>query len=217
MQRKWIWLLCGLIWLAASTPADAQWYRDKWEISPFVGYETSGQYPLSPTSSNVTVTNLQADGAVSFGTFVDYNVWDNFRAEFMWDHNPTSYSDLQAGSTGYVHAYNSNIDQFQFGGMFPIFGRQHKIRPYAAASIGFEHEFNSNGTPNRTDLSFSLGGGVEYQVTPHIAFRGDARYMPTYANTSLQEYCDPFYGCYEANAHNYQHRGNFVGGLVFSF
>lgn len=227
MLRKCGWIICGIFWLLGSAPAKAQWYQNKWEITPFAGYETRGSYMLNPTSTTVNVTEVRANAAASFGTFVDYSVWESFQAEFMWDRNVTSYSELQPPSPTYVKAYNSDIDQFQFGGLYMFLGKEHKIRPYAAASIGFTHEFNSalppttgvtsGATPNRTDFGFGLGGGVKYQVTSHIGFRGDARYMPTYANSSLAQYCDPYYGCYTANAANYQHRGNFLAGIIFSF
>jgi len=218
MLRKYGWLFAGLIFLLASAPAQAQW-RDleKWEVAPFVGYETTGTYPLNPQSTTVTVSNLRADSAVSFGTFVDYSIWENFQAEFMWDRNNTSYSEQQFPNPAWVKAYNSDIDQYQFGMRFMILGKEHKIRPYVAGGVGFTHEFNTGGTPNRMDFAYSLGGGVQYQWTSHIGFRGDARYMPTYANSALQTQCDPFFGCYEANVHQYQSRGNFVGGVVFSF
>jgi len=221
---------CGWSWavlacLVACAPANAQWYRDKWEVTPFVGVETSGSYPLTPTLNTVLVSELRASTGVSYGTFVDYSITTNAQFEFMWDRNPTSYSELQPPNPNYVKAYNSDINQYQFGALYMLFGPEHKWRPYIAGSVGFTHESNSplaggttsGATPNRTDFSFGLGGGVKYSVSKHIAFRGDARYMPTYANSSLQQYCDPFYGCYTANGSNYQHRGNFVAGVVFSF
>jgi len=218
MGRGYVWLVAGLFFLSASPPAKAQWYGlDKWELSPFVGYETSGSYPLTPTLNTITVSNVRADGAVSFGTFIDYSLSENFRVEFMWDRNNTSYSELQPPNPGYIKAFNSDIDQFQYGALYYFMGKEHKIRPYAAGGLGFTHEFNSGGTPNRLDFAYNLGGGVRYQWTTHIAFRGDARYLPTYANTSLGTYCDPFFGCYQANVRNYQSRGNFVAGVIFSF
>ncbi|MGB7284660.1 MAG: outer membrane beta-barrel protein [Candidatus Acidiferrum sp.] len=217
MRRNFILLMLGLVCLAASAPANAQGFVDKWELTPFVGYETSGSYPLVPSSTSISVTNARANAAVSFGSFVDYSLSENFQADFMWDRNQTSYSELQPPNPGYIKAYDSDIDQYQFGLLYMLLGSEHKWRPYVAGGVGFTHEFNSGGTPNRTDFAYSLGGGVKYELSSHIAFRGDARFMPTYANTSLGEYCDPFYGCYEANVHNYQKRGNFVAGVVFHF
>jgi hypothetical protein len=218
MFRTHGWLFAAVVFLLASVPAHAQW-RDleKWEVTPFVGYETSGTYPLNPESATVNISSLRSNSAVSFGTFVDYSIWENFQAEFMWDRNNTSYSEQTLPGTPYTTAYNSDIDQYQFGGRFMILNKEHRIRPYVAGGLGFTHEFNSGGTPNRTDFSYSIGGGVEYDWTSHIGFRGDARYLPTYANTALEEECSPFYGCFLANVHQYQSRGNFVAGVVFKF
>jgi hypothetical protein len=67
--------------------------QGRFEVSPFVGFETSGSYPLS-SNSNVIITNpidrLRANQATSYGTFLGYNLTENFQAEFMWDRNNTS-------------------------------------------------------------------------------------------------------------------------------
>src|SRR5712692_476726 len=211
-----IWLLVGLTCLVTSATASAQYYgREKWEVTPFVGYETNGSYPL--TSSTVTINALRINGATSFGTFIGYSLTSNAEFEFMWDRNLTSYSDQRTPGAAYMKAYNSSVDQYQFGALFTILGEEHKWRPYIAGGLGFTHEFNSGGNPTRLDFSFSIGGGVKYEITRHVGFRGDARYLPTYANSSLSLFCYPFFGCFTAKVSNYQHRGNFVGGLEFRF
>jgi Outer membrane protein beta-barrel domain len=218
MRVGLICLLGGLICLVASAPARAQYGSsrlEKWEFTPFVGYETSGSYPLNSTSANVTVNSLRENGAASFGTFIGYSITTNAQFEFMWDRNLTSYSVQQAPGSPFVKAYDSTVDQYQFGALYMLFGEEHKWRPYIAGSLGFTHEFNSGGNPTRRDFSFGVGGGIKYELTRHFAFRGDARYMPTYANSGLATYCDPIFGCYTAKVSNYQHRGNFVAGLAF--
>lgn len=227
MRFRMMLLLGAAACLVASSPTKAQYGHgyglEKWEFTPFIGYETSGSYPLNPTSSSVLVNNLQVNGAASFGTFIDYSLTSNAQVEFMWDRNMTSYSEQQFPNPAYVKAYNSSVDQYQFGLLYMLFGDEHKWRPYVAGSVGFTHEFNSSisptvpASPTRLDFAYSLGGGVKYEWSKHIAFRGDARFMPTYANSSLGQYCDPFYGCYTANVSNYQHRGNFVAGVIFRF
>jgi opacity protein-like surface antigen len=91
------------------------------------------------------------------------------------------------------------------------------LRPYVAGGLGFTHDSNSGGNPSDTEFSYSIGGGVKYYFTRHFGFRGDLRYMPTYANSSPQTYCDPFGNCYVANQRNYISRGNFVAGLIIHF
>jgi hypothetical protein len=210
--------LGGLICLAASAPTKAQYggsRLEKWEFTPFVGYETSGSYPLS--SSTVTVNDLRINGAASFGTFIGYSITSNAEFEFLWDRNLASYSVQQTPGAPYMKAYDSSVDQYQFGALYMFLGDEHKWRPYIAGSLGFTHEFNSGGNPTRLDFSYGIGGGVKYTLTRHISFRGDARYMPTYANSALATYCDPYYGCYTAKVSQYQHRGNFLAGLAFHF
>jgi len=165
----------------------------------------------------VTINDLRVNGATSFGTFIGYSIWSSMDLEFMWDRNLTSYSEQQTPGALFMKAYNSTVDQYQFGPLFTIFGEEHKLRPFIAGGLGFTHEYNSGGNPTRMDFSYSIGGGVKYALTRHLSFRGDARYMPTYANSGLATYCDPFFGCYTAKVSQYQHRGNFVGGLAFRF
>ena len=195
--------------------------QGRFEASPFVGYETSGSYPISIFSSvsdlTVPVDKLRVNDALSYGTFLDYNLTENTQLEFMWDRNNASYSARNALTGEYFKAYNSDIDQYQFGGLYMFLNSEHRLRPYIAGSVGFTHDSNSNGTPNRTEFSYSIGGGVKYYVNRHFGFRGDARYMPTYGSSSNATYCDPFFGCYNAHVHNYLNRGNFVGGVIFRF
>ncbi len=205
--------------------------QGKFEVTPFIGYETSGSYPLDVLSNTggplALVDNLRVNDALSYGSFLDYNLSENFQLEFMWDRNNTSYSAHDITTLQYFKAYNSDIDQFQFGGLYMLRGSEHRLRPYVAASLGFTHDSNGSlaatgstpvgTTPNRTEFAYSIGGGVKYYLSRHVGLRGDIRFLPTYGSSSNGEYCDPFFGCYTAKVHNYLDRGNFVGGLIFRF
>ena len=193
--------------------------QGRFEVTPFVGYETSASYPLSYQSSNsqTPIDRLRVNDALSFGTFLGYNLTENAQLEFMWVRNNTSFSAHNPFTGNYFNAFHSEIDQYQFGGLYMLRNSEHKLRPYLAASLGFTHGFNSNGNPNSTDFAFSLGGGVKYYLTRHIGLRGDIRYMPTYGSSSYENYCDPFFGCYSAKVSHYLNRANFVGGVIFHF
>src|SRR6476659_3743122 len=92
MRLPVMWIVAGFILLFGAASANAQYGREKWEFTPFVGYETSGSYPLSSQTIGVNVNDLRVDGATSFGTFIDHSLTQNAQAEFMWDRNLTSYS-----------------------------------------------------------------------------------------------------------------------------
>jgi hypothetical protein len=218
MKNHTLWFLGLLIALSTSASAEAQ---GRFEVTPFAGYETSGSYPISVFSTDggiiAPVNKLRVNDSLAYGTFLGFNVTENAQLEFMWNRNNTSFSARNALTGEYTKAYNSDIDQYQFGGLYMLRNTEHRLRPYIAASLGFTHEGNEGGTPSRTAFAYSLGGGVKYYLSRHIGLRGDARFMPTYGNSSNSNYCDPFYGCYTAKVSNYLNRGSFVGGVIFNF
>jgi hypothetical protein len=214
MKIRTMWLAAVAVFLLAASSTFAQ---GKFEIDPFVGYETSGSYPVNTTSGGTSpIDRLRVNGATDFGGFIDYSLSENFQPEFMWNRNNTSYSAHDPFTQSYIPAYHSVIDQFQFGGLYMFRSSEVKLRPYVAASLGFTHDENGDDTPNRTEFSYSLGGGVKYFATRHIGLRADLRYLPTYGSSSAELYCGPF-GCYTANVSHYLNRGSFTGGIIFKF
>jgi len=213
MKIRTICFAMVAIFLFAGISANAQ---NRWELTPFVGYETSGSYPVASSgNSTIPVDRLRANANVNFGAFLDHNLTENFQLEFMWNRNNSSYSAHDILTNSYFNAFHSDIDQFQFGGLYMLRDSEHKLRPYAAASLGFTHDSNSNANPDRTAFSWSIGGGVKYSLMKHVGLRGDLRYLPTYGSSSDQLYCD--FGCYTATARHFLNRGSFTGGIVFKF
>ena len=197
------------------SPAFAQWGNvAKWEVSPFVGYETGGSYPVT---NSFTIDRLRVDSGLSFGTFVDYSLTENSQAELMWGHNNTSFSERDVATGTYSKAFNSNFDQFSFGFLYMLKNSERKLRPFIAGGIGFSHESNSGANNNQTLLAFNLGGGAKYELTRHFALRGDLRWLPSRANKTAQVQCDVFGNCFQQNVSNYLQRVNFSGGIAFRF
>jgi len=208
MRNRVVLALSGFLLLSAGN-AKAQ--EHKFELTPFASYETSGSYPVT---TSFTVDRLRSDGNVSFGTFLNYSLTPYFEPEFLWVHNPSSFSQRDAVTGIYTKAFNSQIDQYQFGGSLLLRSPEAKWRPYFGATLGFTHDGNSGGNPNRTAFAYSFGGGVKYYATKHLGFRFDARYLPTYGSSSPGLVCDPFGFCYTARVHNYLNRGNFGIGII---
>jgi outer membrane protein W len=214
MKHRAIWLGLVAVFLCTVPSTRAQ---GKFEISPFAGYETGASYWVNPNFNGTMtgpINSLRVNDATAYGTFLDYNLSENFQLEFMWDRNNTSFSGRQISDGTYVKLYNSDVDQFQFGGQYTFLDSTHRFRPYVATSLGFTHDSNSAGFPNNTEFAFSVGGGVKYYLTRHIGLRGDIRYLPTYGSSTYGYYCGVGY-CYNGN--NFLNRGNFVGGVIFKF
>ncbi len=199
----------------AIAPARGQW-RDitKWEVSPFVGYETGGSYPVT---NSFVIDRLRVDGGRSYGTFIDYSLTENSQAEFMWSRNNTSFSARDAATRTYSKAFNSDFDQYSFGFLYMLKNSERKLRPFIAGGIGFSHESNSGGNPNRTLPAFNMGGGAKYEVSRHFALRGDLRWLPSRANKTPTVQCDIFGNCFQQSVSNYLQRVNFTGGFAFRF
>jgi len=217
-MKIWTKWICLFVILFGAVSARAQ---QRFEVTPFAGYESSASYPVSVFSTSgggvVPIDRLRVDNSVAYGTMLDYNFTENSQFDFMWNRNNTSYDAHNILTNSYFHAYNSDIDQFQFGTLYMFRGSEAKLRPYIVGGVGFTHDSNSNGTPNRTEFSWSIGGGVKYYASRHIGFRSDVRYLPTYGSSSNATYCDPFFGCYNTHVSNYLNRANIVGGIIFRF
>jgi outer membrane protein with beta-barrel domain len=197
-----------LVWLAVSASSvKAQTV----EITPFVGYETSGSYPLENPAD---VQALRADAGRTYGFFADYRLMQNLQGEFYWVGNKTTYSQQSTATGAYSTAFNTRIDQYQFGALYHLRDRDHAWRPYLAGSLGFTHDSNGGVADNRTAFGLGLGGGFKYEPSRHFGVRVDARWMPTYGSSGLGTYCDEFYGCYQDTVANYLQRFNAVMGLV---
>src|SRR5260370_23744725 len=174
-------LLMFVLWFVRISPAFGQWHDyTKWEVSPFVGYETSGSYPVT---NSFTIDRLRVDSGLSFGTFIDYSLTENSQAEFMWSRNNTSFSERDAATQTYSKAFNTDFDQFSFGFLYMVRNSEQKLRPFIAGGIGAAHESNSGGNPNRTLLAFNLGGGANYAMSPLFAQRGGFVGVPARAIT----------------------------------
>ena len=214
-MRYRVALLLFLFCVVVLSPASAQW-RDvtKWEVSPFVGYETGGSYPVT---NSFTIDQLRINSGLSFGTYVDYSLTENSQAEFMWNRNNTSFSERDAATQTYSPAFNSGFDQVSFGFLYMLKNSEKKLRPFIAAGVGFSHESNDGNNPNHTLLAFNLGGGAKYELSRHFALRGDLRWLPSRAARGLEQECDQFGNCFVQNVSHYLQRVNFTGGIAFRF
>ncbi len=214
MRIYMAWLLLGLFFLLASAPAQGQYGDGKWEISPFVGFETSGSVPVT---NSFTIDRLRVDSGTSFGAFLDYGLTENAQAELMWNRNMTSFSERNGFTGSYSKAFNSDIDQFHFGMLYMLRNSERKLRPFITGGLGFIHDSNSGGNSDKTEFSYGIGGGMKYHLTAHLGLRGDIRFVPTYGNRTTGVICDPFGFCSQARLSNYFNRGNFTGGIIFRF
>ncbi|HLH07378.1 MAG TPA: outer membrane beta-barrel protein [Terriglobales bacterium] len=202
----------------AQLPGDTD--KGRIEVTPFVGYESGASAPApnafdangNPISN---ITSVGVDKSYTYGAWLDYAKTHNFSFEFMYMRNPTTYTNYDVTVNQSFDAYNASINLFQFGILYHFLGSD-TFRPYLAAGLGFNHESDSNGAGN-TAFAFNIGGGVKYYLGDHFGLRGDFRLIPQYANSTAGQVCDPYYGCYYGNQHNFFKRVNVAGGIILRF
>ncbi|MGA8072173.1 MAG: hypothetical protein WB995_01780, partial [Candidatus Acidiferrales bacterium] len=93
MRFRLGFLVAGLLVFAGAARAQSYSYGGqyyKWELSPFAGFETGGSFPVQNSS---TVDRLRANKSLSFGTFIDRSLTENFQFEFMWNSNRTQFAE----------------------------------------------------------------------------------------------------------------------------
>ena len=200
------------LWLAIAVIASAgRVCAQTVEVTPFVGYETAGEYP--PENPN-DIQTLRADAARTHGFFFDYRLLRNVQAEFLWVNNATTYVATPTDPAQAARTFRTSIDQYQVGGLFHLRDRDAAVRPYLAAGLGVTHDSNGGALPNRSAFGFSLGGGLKYEPTRRVGARIDARWMPTYGSSEYGTACDVEGFCYPDNIANYLERVNITAGLV---
>ena len=87
----------------------------KFEVTPFVGFETSGSYPIQNAAS---VDRVRADQNYSYGAFVDYSWTESFQFEFMWNRNPTTFDQHDPVTDTYTSGFDSTVSHYQFGALY---------------------------------------------------------------------------------------------------
>lgn len=183
--------------------------QSKYEIAPFFGGKVGGRILLN--SQFFDYDKIKSSG--DFGILFDYSLWDNFQTEFMWNRQPTTISRHDPSNNTFTTVGNTNMDMYHFGIVYEFRSPEAKIKPFAAAGLGWTHFGNGDsivGFSNR--YSYNLGGGIKYFPARHFGFRLDIRYLAT--RTIPQQSVQNGF-IITTSAHAKQGEAN--AGLVFRF
>jgi opacity protein-like surface antigen len=215
-----IWRKLGLLTLLLSTVSvSCAFAQREFEITPFGGSRFGGQIDES-TAINPTVSYdyVGIKSSVDYGLMGDVTIFPKLQAEFSFARQPTSLNGvcLACGPTT-TYITNSDLDMIQFGAQYAFRSVDSKFQPYVAGSLGFTHFTNSQFLGWGGRFSWTLGGGVKYFFADHFGVRFDMRWSPTLTTTGVDEYCDPFYGCYQSTASNRAEQWEANVGLILRF
>jgi hypothetical protein len=156
-------ILMGFL-LTGLTDAQAQ----RFELSPFIGYETGSKVYTS-------LGYIYVGGGMDYGGSFDFKLGGNRYAEISFSHLMSGLS-VDDG-TNEVYVCDLGLNYYSFG-ILQETKPQSKISPYALLTLGWV-----NYNPEKEDISgenkmhVSLAGGIKIKASERIGFRLQARLL----------------------------------------
>jgi opacity protein-like surface antigen len=207
-------LLAAIAWTVLTAPA--VWAQKGIEVTPFVGGQINGGVNLSTSIYN----NLNVQNGLNYGVSATYLIREYTGVDFIWNHNQGGAiaRPVNGGPDQQVFELNSN----QYLGNFVIHfkNRESRIRPYALLGAGVTTLAADRGHANTaTRFAWVFGGGVKYTLSKHLGVRVQAKWSPTYIDTTTAGvWCDPYWGgCWTKGASVFLHEFDGTAGLTFRF
>jgi opacity protein-like surface antigen len=210
-------LIVALILALVSTAA---WAQGKIEITPFVGYRTTG----SISGGTAAYTEFHIEDGLAYGVGLGYRFSPLFTLEFQWSRvdstvtaHGVTFQKTELGSIA-TDVYHANF-------MFFFRPEEYKLRPYFMFGLGATVANVGNVTVGDETLnpgaesrfSWSMGLGLQAQFREHIGLRLQTRWLPTYINSTSGWWYDWWGNVWLVPIANYMNQFEFSGGLTFRF
>ena len=205
-------LLFAFAFLAISAlPSMAQ---QRFEFQPFIGYKYGGGVDVSGNALGISRINI--DSSIAYGATLTFNPAENLGLEFLWNRQPTNATGSYHGGGTYPQKIGVTLDQYHGDFLFSLAGHGSKLEPFVLIGLGATNMHGQGSST--TKFSFGLGGGVKYFVSPHLGFRLQARYTPTYAYTSSGGiWCNWWGYCWSVPNDHFLNQGDVTAGVILRF
>jgi opacity protein-like surface antigen len=165
--------------LAVAAPAlaaEPEREYNRFEITPFYGFVTGGEFE-DPTDSS----ERDLDDGSSFGLFVDI-------ADEHWRHYEIFYADVDTEVKG-ATPFDMGVQYLQIGGTVSHPDARYAI-PYFGMTVGAARfDPDERGLDSETKVAFSVGGGLKFPITDHFGVRLDARAFLTLLDSDGDLFC----------------------------
>jgi opacity protein-like surface antigen len=186
------------------------------EVTPFIGGQFNGGLNLSTALYN----HVDVQNGLNYGVSAAYSIGPRTAVEFMWNHNQadTLAQPISGGADRKVFSLNTN--QYLGDFLMHFKDRESRLRPFVLFGAGV-----TNLAPDRshvnsiTRFAWVFGGGVKYNFNKHVGLRLQAKWSPTYINTTtVGVWCDPFWaGCWTKGDSVFLNEIDTTAGLTFRF
>jgi hypothetical protein len=165
----------------AAPAAYAQQNDFKFELTPFAGFATGGEFEDSTTTAS-----LELDDSAAFGLILNIDESANTQWEILY-----SLQTTEADTTGLPISgapLDIDVHYIQGGGTYLFDGNA--ARPFLAATIGASHfEPGLSGVDSETFFAFSIGTGLQIRPNERFGIRIEARGYGTLLNSESDLFC----------------------------
>ena len=182
------------------------------EIIPLFGFRGGGEFVDEVTNKKHTLESSQIAGLIlSF----PYEYGKTF--EIYYSHQSTHLNSITISEPAPDNTVNIplTIDYLHFGGTAPI-SADKNLTTFVTGGLGFTY-LSPDFTGAQSDLraSFSIGVGLKWPITDHIALRLETRGLATLYNNNSAIFCSG--GCAISVNGNLFLQGEVFAGLGFTF
>ncbi|HEY7352798.1 MAG TPA: outer membrane beta-barrel protein [Terriglobales bacterium] len=186
------------------------------ELTGQVGGQLNGGLDLSTSIFH----RIEVGNSINYGVTLGYLVGDYYGLEFQWNHAGGDALAQPIGVGSSINVFSLSQNQYMGNIVFHFKDREAKVRPFAFLGLGATNlSPDRSGLNSATRFAVSLGGGAKYNLSQHIALRGQLKWSPTYITTTDGGYwCDPFWGgCWVVGNDHYLHEFDMSGGITLRF
>ena len=217
-------LIFALVLVLASTAA---WGQARFEITPFVGYRTTGSFE----GAVLQLSDFSITDGLAYGLSLGYRVNQMLTMEVLWSRSDSAITARVSGA-GEQELAKVATDAIHANFLFFALNDQYRARPYFLLGLGAtianpkatdfsDGDINPSGQTidpsSASRFSWSLGGGVVISASERIGIKLQAKWFPTYINTTSEIWIDWWGYPWVVPVSNYMDQWEFTGGLVFRF
>jgi opacity protein-like surface antigen len=211
---KTSFLLAAIAWTVVVAPT--AWAQRGIEVTPFIGGQINGGLNLStPLYKRIDVQN-----GLNYGVSASYSIGKYTGVEFMWNHNHADTVAQPTSGGADLKLFGLTSNQYLGDFVMHFKDRDSRLRPFVLFGAGA-----TNLAPDRshvnsiTRFAWVFGGGVKYNLSEHLGVRLQAKWSPTYINTTTEGvWCDPFWaGCWTKGDSVFLNELDGTVGLTFRF
>jgi opacity protein-like surface antigen len=184
----------------------------QFEFMTFAGLRTGGHFSVTGED----FVRFSFDDGLTYGLTFGIVTRSNFQVEFMWSREDSLLRASLLGGSG-LELFDVHVDQYHLNFVILLKNGMSRVQPYILIGLGATYFDPKPATSGETRFSWSLGGGVKVMFHDMIGLRLQAKWTPTYINTSDYIFCDYWGWCYVIPLNQYMNQGEFIAGLVFRF